>query len=363
MANERSAKFGDVARAPLYTDIYTDIGAEVRPSFRPNPQRWLSNWPFKLAALVLAIMLWFFVRTDESLTGQRTLNVPVTVVGLDNSELASGVPERVAVTIYGPSTRVDALRTEGVDAFVDLQDVSGEFNVPVNVFPPQGLTLVRVAPTEIIGRVQSKTSKRVPVRVALYGPTPADALVQRETRPGEVIVTGLSSQVERVQAALAPVTLQGVDAPVNLYAADGSGQPVREVRLEPNQVRVTLSREEVLHTRRVPLNLTLPDVSPLEISAQSLSQSDVLLAGPKEVLISLERVPASVNPSSSVPRVREYTQALTLQLPEGVRALETPRLELQLSQPPSETSTGGAEDAPPETQSQPEPNQVPNQNP
>ena len=342
----------------------------MRPSFRPNPRRWLDNWPFKVAALLLAVMLWFFVRTDESVTGQRTLNVPVTVVGLDNSELASGVPERVEVTIYGPSTRVDALRAEGVDAFIDLQDVSGEFNVPVNVFPPQGLTSVRVAPTEIIGRVQTRTTKRVPVRVALYGPTPANAVVQSDTSPSEVIVTGLSSQVERVQAALAPVTLQEGEQespPVSPYAVDADGQPVQEVRLEPNQVRVTLSRESVLHTRRVPLSLTLPDVSPLEISAQSLSQPDVLLAGPKEVLNSLERVPASVNPSSSVPRVREYTQVLTLQLPEGVRALETPRLELQLSQPPSETSTGGteggAEAAPPEPQFQPEPDQVPDQNP
>ena len=144
---------------------------------------------------------------------------------------------------------------------------------------------------------------------------------------------------------------------MSLYAADATGQPVREVRLEPNQARIQTSRDEVLHTRRVPLDLTLPDVGPLEISAQSLSQEDVLLAGPREVLRSLGRVPASVNPSSSVPQAREYTQALTLQLPEGVRALETPRLRLQLSQPQGAAETGGAQDTPGE--SQPEPNQNP----
>ena len=300
-------------------------------------------------------MLWFFVRTDESVTSQRTLNVPVTVVGLEDDELASGVPERVEVTLYGPSTRVDALRPEGVDAFLDLQDVTGDFNAPVSVFPPQGLSAVRVAPTEVIGTVQRRVSKRVPVRVALYGPRPADAVVQSSATPSEVTVTGLSAQVERVQAALAPLTLErDADAPVSLYAVDARGQPLREVRLESNQVRVQISREDVLHTQRVPLNLTLPDVSPLEISSQSLSQPDVLLAGPKEVLDSLERVPASVNPSTSVPRVREYTQTLTLQLPEGVRALERPRLELQLSRPQPETGGAqGAPQAPPESEQNP----------
>ncbi len=326
----------------------------MRPSFRLDPKRWLDKWPFKLAALLLAVMLWFFVRTDESVTSQRTLSVPVTAVGLSENELASGVPERVEVTIYGPSTRVDALRPEGVDAFLDLQDVSGDFNVPVSVFPPQGLSAVRVAPTEVIGTVRRKASKRVPVRVALYGPRPANAVLRSRAEPGEVTVTGLSSQVERVRGALAPLSLEGdANAPVSLYAVDAEGRPLREVRLEPNQVRITIDRERVLHTRRVPLNLTLPDVSPLEISAQSLSQPDVLLAGPKEVLDALERVPASVNPSSSVPRVREYTQVLTLQLPESVRALETPRLELQLSRPQGETGTGGAEGASSESQSEP----------
>ena len=326
----------------------------MRPTFRLEPRRWLDKWPFKLAALLLAVMLWFFVRTDESVTGQRTLNVPVTVVGLDDDESASGVPERVEVTLYGPSARVDALRPEGVDAFLDLQDVSGDFNVPVSVFPPQGLTSVRVAPTEVIGAVRRRVSKRVGVRPALYGPRPANATVQTLATPGEVTVTGLSAQVERVQAALAPLTLErDANAPVSLYAVDAQGRPVEEVRLEPNQAQVRVSREEVLHTRRVPLNLTLPDVSPLEIAAQSLSQPDVLVAGPKEVLDALERVPASVNPSSSVPRVRRYTQTLTLQLPEGVRALERPRVELQLSQPQGDAGTGGAEGAPP--RSQPEP--------
>lgn len=332
--------------------MYAHAGVRVRPSFRPNPRRWLNNWPFKLAALVLAVMLWFFIRTDESVTGQRTFNVPLAVVGLNENEMASGVPERVAVTIYGPSARIDALRAEGVDAFLDLEDVSGDFNAPVNVFPPQGLTSVRVAPAEVIGTVQMRTSKRVPVHAARFGPSPTNAVVQSETRPAEVIVTGLSSQVERVQVAMAPVPLERDDAPVSLYAATAEGEPVEGVRLEPNQVRVSESQTNVLHTRRVPLDLTLPDVSPLTITAQSLSQPDVLLAGPKEALGALERVSASASRTPAAEPASTFTSPLRLQLPEEIYALENVSLELQLSSP--QTGTGGAENAP---------DTSPNQNP
>ena len=333
--------------------MYVHAGVHVRPSFRPNPRRWLNNWPFKLAALVLAMLLWFFIRTDESVTGQRTFNVPLAVVGLNENEMASGVPERVAVTIYGPSTRIDALRAEGIDAFLDLEDVSGDFNAPVNVFPPQGLTSVRVAPAEVIGTVQMRTSKRVPVRAARFGPSPINAVVQSAPRPAEVIVTGLNSQVERVQVAMAPMTLErDDDTPVSLYAATAEGEPVQGVRLEPNQVRVSERQTNVLHTRRVPLDLTLPDVSPLTIAAQSLSQPDVLLAGPKEALDALERVSASASRVPAAEPASTFTSPLTLQLPEEVYALERVTLELQLSSPQSET--GGAENAP---------DASPNQNP
>ena len=322
----------------------------MRPTFRVNPRRWLDGWPFKLAALALATVLWFFVRTDESVTGQRTFNVPLTVVGLEPNALASGVPERVEVTIYGPSTRVNTLRAESVDAFLDLQEATGDFSANVSVFPPQGLTSVRTAPSEIIGRVEERATKRVPVRIALYGPTPADALLRTEARPSEVIVTGLASQLGRVQAVVAPASIDVVRSEggkaVTPYAADADGQPVPEVRLEPNRVRVNLRGETVLHTRRVPLEVTLPDVSPLRVRAQTLNQPDVLLAGLQEDLNPLTRVPAS----AELPPPRregEYTQALTLQLPEGVYALETPELSVQLERPPPSGEPDEEPDAPP----------------
>ena len=319
----------------------------MRPSLQFNPRRWFNNWPVKLAALAVAVLVWYFINTDGSVTGQRALDVPLTVIGLDQSKVASGVPERVAVTIYGPSTRVDALRPENVDAFLDLQEVSGDFRAPINVFPPQGLTSVRVAPSEVIGTVERRVSKRVPVRVALSGSRPLNAVIRGGVSPSDVSVSGLESEVARVAMVMAPVVLQEGDlsiegTPVRLYAADAAGEPVGEVRLEPAEVRVSTRPEVVLHTRRVPINLTLPDVAPYQVVTETLSEQAVLLGGPAEVLSTLNAAPATIDITvTALPGPGEYTRALTFTLPEGVYALERPRLRVQL-----EPQTGGAPSAP-----------------
>ncbi|MEM6430885.1 MAG: CdaR family protein [Deinococcota bacterium] len=382
----------------------------------------LSHWPQKLTAFVIAIFLWLFVTTEQITTSQRSFLVPLTIIGLTNNQLATGVPDLVEVSVAGESNRIDALRAENIEAILDLSNVASDFARPVRVSPPQGITLLRRDPSEVIGTVETRARRIIAVTpsflrtrnpeepaadVAPPPDTPTagspEALADTPTstltgtpdtstnnnssdsaspteaaeavtaapqtssplfhnlqyqvlsEPAEVAVTGRSGLVDEVVRVIAPINLEqrlGLVTPegqdeaspavplplpeiapfeVQLYASDLAGNPVTGLVLEPDRVQVQLTATPILHTKRLPLEVILPTLSDFVVESRQLSQTNVLVAGSYDLLQGLEGVVASVDMSQQPPREGELSMAVSLQLPEGIMALETPMLRLRLS--------------------------------
>lgn len=343
------------------------------------------HWPQKITAVIIAAFLWLFVSTEQITTSQRSFLVPLTVIGLSDNQLATGVPEFVEVSLSGESTRIDALRAENIEAILDLTNVRQDFARPVRVSPPQGITLLRRNPSEVIGTVETRASRTIAVTSAfLRAPTslvstanpaddPANNLAaeannllfqnmqyQAQTDPSQVTITGRSQQVDQVVRAVAPINLElletstpannpdttepantsdaseddGNEAPLvlttDLYAVDVSGEPVRGVTLSPASVQVRLVPNRILHTKRVPLEVILPTLPDFVVENRQLTQTNLLVAGSLSALEELERVVASVSFDAPL-QEGEHTAPVTPQLPEGLVALESAQLRLRLS--------------------------------
>lgn len=311
-------------------------------------QRLLHNGSLKLGALLVAAIFWAFVRTDDTLISQRSLRAPLHLEGVAAGQTVTGIPERVEVRLSGSSSRVAALNPDGIDAVLDLRGVMGEFEQQVRVFPPEGISLVGVNPAEVLGSVETRVEKTVPVRaMTLAGPT--DTLTMVRVAPAGVVVRGAESQVARVTQALVPVAPAGPGsgesgraAQGTAYAADAQGQPVAQVALEPKEVRLELSQRAVLSSRRLPLVLEPVRVTGAVVQSATLSQGSVTVVGPSAALARLERVSASL-PETPELRPGQYTLNVTLALPTGVSALGAPQLLVQVRAPrPAQPEAGPA---------------------
>lgn len=228
-------------------------------------RRLLHNWPQKLIALVLAALLWLFVSTSNSSITQKSLRVPLTVIGLNSNQVASGVPGEVEVTFSGPSSRVDLLKAGSFDAMLDLSNADGPFTKAVTVSSQQGITLERITPAQVEGTVETKMSKQVPVRIVFLGQGASDSQLTGSASPAQVEVSGPRRLLDRVSAVIAPTPPTAGKATVGVYAADADGNPLGGVGLEPRSVAVSVRAVPVLHTKEVAVELTPPEVHPFRL--------------------------------------------------------------------------------------------------
>jgi YbbR domain-containing protein len=279
-------------------------------------ERFAHRWPRKLAAVALAGLMWLFVTTTETGTAQRSLLVPITTLGATPDQAVVGLPPFAEVTVSGPTNRVDRLRPESIEAVIDLSGLTGNFQAPVVVTPPQGVTLERVNPNEVLGILERVTTKQVPVQVVYLGPPPADVRLRSVAEPDVVGVRGRAPRLERVAQVIVAVDPADGGDLVAPFAADAAGRPVDEVSVEPSSIAVTTVAESVLVRREVGLELDV--VERPRLREVMLDQERAVVVGPPTVVAGLNTLAARVDlPTEGLPGGR-YTLPVTITTPAGV---------------------------------------------
>ena len=266
--------------------------------------------------MVAALVVWWVASSDPATTAQRSLLVPLEVVGAAVDEVAVGVPARVEVVISGPGERMDRLRADDVEAVLDLEGIDGEFARDVEARVPGALRLVRVVPGEVIGRLEAVRSRQcevVPYLAPLAGGVASSSV---RVDPATVTVEARDPVLEDVAAVLAPVDA-GASRAV-LVPVDADGRPVVEARVVPDTAGVTVETTPILERVVRPIALASPDDPRLSVDAVTPTQ--VALVGPAELLAEIGAVAARVPDATASLPVGRYDLPVRLSLPDGVAA-------------------------------------------
>ncbi len=204
----------------------------------------------RIAALFLAIVVWFVagadIRRTQGDTVEKIITVGLEVRGVASDLIVTAKPKDVEVRVRGPRQVVDPLDGSKVKAFVSVAGRGeGEHGVRVQASAPEGVQVAEIVPASTSVTVEAVIGRDMPVAVALVG-FPSDGYVplQPASRPRSVTVAGPRSRVEAVRSALAQVDISGVAAEVSrdvaIVPADGRGGPVEGVSAYPASVRVTV---------------------------------------------------------------------------------------------------------------------------
>ncbi|ADH62107.1 MAG: YbbR-like domain-containing protein [Deinococcota bacterium] len=264
-------------------------------------RRLLGNLPEKLLALLAAGLVWYQLQASEPIA-ERTLTRPLQVLGVQQGQSVSGLPQTVELRLRGPARLIEGNNLSTVNAYIDLSGVGeGAFVRNVQVGLPAGVRLVAVEPGRVEGRLEAVVSQRLAVEIHSPG---------RWVRFEPTYVQAIGPRGLVNQAVKAVGVDMGGDQ-VRLFPVDATGEPLESLALNPGQARV-IQRETIQAQKTVPLVLAEPPASLRVLEARI--PGSVTLVGPVAALEGVTQVRASPEW-----RTGSYTSPLQLQLPEGVR--------------------------------------------
>ena len=118
----------------------------MQNDFPRNNAQQQANWPFLVIAVLMAVVLWLFVRTGGQQPGQRSLQLAVTVT---NGAGLAVTPHNVDVRLEGAGPMVDRLTPEDVAVIADLAGHKPGDLVTLTVVPPQGFKILGTTATQV----------------------------------------------------------------------------------------------------------------------------------------------------------------------------------------------------------------------
>jgi YbbR domain-containing protein len=287
----------------------------------------LNNWPLKLGAILLSVLLYAGLVYSGSFTEQQVSGVPIRADNQPlNTYLLTGELGTVDVTYRAATGSAGSVTIATFSASVDLEAYdmtqAGEPQLlPVEVRSlDEEVVVLESAPLEVSVILDRLGVRTVPVVVDRGEVPPGLEASVPEVTPASVQAQGPESRLRLVTRALARVRIDpsGIDVheQVDLVPVDVDGEPVSAVELSPATATIDIEVSTAETSKTVPVALELAGSPPagLTLAAISAEPAAVTLFGPPEVLAGISSVPTETINLANV--TADDTLEVGLVLPE-----------------------------------------------
>ncbi len=285
------------------------------------------NFKEKVIALIVATVLWFFVMDKQNPIIEGSYSVPLTATGTPRGFKAFYPERQIKVNLRAPRSMFAAYTSDDIRAFVNLTGfVEGSYDVEVNANYPQGFEFVSANPDTVHVQIDPFVERPIPAETIVTGSTAGDSVV-REIKKSQDMVTvvGPGTLVATVTRVIGYVGLSenssSFELQVPMTAVNEDGREVKNVRVVPSALTVTVEIESGVRKKTVPIVAELNTADGWEISDLKIDTPQTEIAGIEELLeqtVTLKTVPANI-PAGQ----RNFKQTLSLEIPDGITSKVT----------------------------------------
>lgn len=254
-----------------------------------------NNIGFKLLALLLALMLWYYVAGQRDPIIKRDFTLTVEPRGLSSEcVLASPLPE-VRVTARGMRSIMQDIKEDDICVYVEFPDQEvGVKVLPVQVEFPFGVQVVNISPQRVKIDLDVMAEKQVPVRVLVRGEAATGFTYRSPTaNPEQVTVKGPSRLLHEILDVQAVLEIKGarnnISQQVKVQLAKNYGD---QVIVQPGSVQVQLPVVTSGPVKTVALTPVLQGevAEGFVVKSQSVEPRSLQVTGPAEVMANLREI-------------------------------------------------------------------------
>lgn len=114
-------------------------------------KKWITNnLDIKLLALVMAIILWFYISSEYNIMAEKYFEIDITPINLNKNLSIKEIRDKANVGIKGPQNIVENLTATKITGKIDLKNISeaGEYLVPLNITSPKNTEVTKIIPED-----------------------------------------------------------------------------------------------------------------------------------------------------------------------------------------------------------------------
>lgn len=263
----------------------------------------LRNWPLKVGALLLSILLYAGLVYSGSFTEQQATGVPIRATNQPlNTYLLTGELGTVDIGYRTSAAAAGSITASTFSASVDLDayDMSQAGEPQLLAVDVRSLDnevdVLEWAPVEVSVIVDRLAVRNVRVVVDRGEVPPGLEIGIPVVTPSTVQAQGPESRLRLVTRAVARVRVDpsGIDVSeqVDLVAVDADGQPVEAVELSPGAATVEIEVSTAETSKTVPVTPDLVGAPPpgLALATVTVVPAAMTLYGPPDVLADIASV-------------------------------------------------------------------------
>lgn len=211
-----------------------------------------------ILSILAAVLIWTYINGSSiDLIKKDILNIPVQLTGIETLNqkglyLADGeIQYYVNLRLQGSEKNLKDLNVESITASVDLSDIetAGSFNGKIVI---QGLSntviLEEIKPSALTFNIEEFAERKETLQFVINGQPESGYVVQSvqsELSDQKVIVTGLPTDLGKIDQIAAVVTVTGMNADskqiVKPIAYDSKGNIIEAVKIKPAEIEATIA--------------------------------------------------------------------------------------------------------------------------
>lgn len=275
------------------------------------------NWTLKATAILLALILWLFVRGEPGV--ERVVTVPLDVQVPRHMEITNDRITSVEVTLRGAAFSNIWINRSLPTCVVNLQDAKEGDHVvtltPANVKTPRGsgIEVLQINPARVELRLEQTVSKEVPILAPIIGEPSRDfEIYGKSVKPDTVVVTGPRSRIEPLEEmSTEAVSIRGQKQSTRFFVQlQPKGSFVRTSLTTPVQVDIQIGpRRHLFTVDKVPVAaedtsyITVPRQVAVQVMAP-LEMKQILTPSHFSVTIPIKGMDEAKLPARIKPEVR-----------------------------------------------------------